>query len=53
MIVYFLVMSDTYICRTCALARHLSLGNSMVRASYQSSEGCGFDPGLGAQKSFF
>ena len=25
------------------LARHLSLGSSMVRASHRSSEGCGFD----------
>ena len=37
----------SHICRICTLARHLSLGSSMVRASYRSSEGCGFDPCLG------
>ena len=38
----------SHICRTCNLARHLSLGSWMVRASHRSSEGCGFDshPGL-------
>ena len=43
-----------HICRTCPLARHVSLGSSMVRASYCFLEGCGFDPHRGsemAQKS--
>ena len=38
--------------RTCTLAHHLSLGSSMVRASYRSSEGCGFDPRLGLRNNF-
>ena len=41
-----------FVCRTCTLARHLSLSSSMVRASQLSSEGCGRSFS-GAQKSFF
>ena len=44
--------SVTHICQTCTLAHHLSLGNSMVRASYWSSEGCRFDPRLGLRNCF-
>ena len=32
--------------RTCTLARHQSLGSSVVRSSFRSTEGCGFDPCL-------
>ena len=39
-------------CQTCTLAHQLSLGSSMVRATHQSSEGCGFDPRLGLRKRF-
>ena len=39
--------------RTCTLADHLSLGSSMVRASYRSSEGCEFDPRLGLRIIFW
>ena len=42
----------SHICRSYTLARHLSLGSSMIRASYRSSEGCGFDPGLGLRNRF-
>ena len=38
--------------RVCTLAHHLSLGSSMVRASYRSSEGCGFDPRLGLRNHY-
>ena len=38
--------------RTCTLAHYLSLGSSMVRASYRSSEGCGFNPRLGLRNRF-
>ena len=38
--------------RACTLAHHLSLRSSMVRASYRSSEGCGFDPRLGLRNHF-
>ena len=41
-----------HICRTCILARHLSLGSLMVRASHRSSEGCGFNPRLGVRNRF-
>ena len=41
-----------HICQTCTLACHLSLGNSMIRASHRSSEGCGFDPHLGLRNLF-
>ena len=39
--------------RTCTLAHHLSLGSSMLRASYRSSEGCRFDSCLGLRNRFF
>ena len=39
--------SGSTICRICTLARHLSLGSSMVRAPHRSSKGCGFNPRLG------
>ena len=42
----------SHICRTCTLARHLSLGSSMVRASHRSSEGRGFDPRPGLNNRF-
>ena len=45
-------LGRTYIYRICNLARHLSLGSSMVRASNRSSEGCGFDPRLGLRYHF-
>ena len=41
-----------HICRLCTLARHLNLGSSMVRASYRSSDGCGFNPRLGLRNRF-
>ena len=34
------------------LAHHLSLGSLIVRASYRSSECCGFDPCLGLRNHF-
>ena len=40
-------------CQTCTLAHHLNLGSLMVRASYWSSEGCGFDPRLGLRSCFW
>ena len=42
----------SYVCRICILAQHLCLGSSMVRVSYWSSEGGGFDPRLGLRNRF-
>ena len=42
----------SHICRTRFSAHHLSRGSSMVSGSYQSSEGCGFDPRLGLRNRF-
>ena len=41
-----------HICRTCSWACHLSVGSSMVRASHQLSEGCGFDFRLGLRNRY-
>ena len=41
-----------HICQTCNIARHLSLGHSMVTASHRSSEGCRFDSRLGLRNRF-
>ena len=40
------------ICRTCTFACYLGLGHSVVTASHQSSEGCGFDLRLGLWNRF-
>ena len=38
---------SSHIRRSCTLARHPSLGRSIIRASHRPSEGCGFDPRMG------